>query len=83
MVGRAIQEESQGSGEHKLGQKASQKGLGKFPTLCLESDWQYNQTFHPIEQRRKGDFWFQSAVLTRLRDVTENKKEMKQSEEND
>ena len=41
--------------------------------LCLDSDWQCSQTFHPIEQRRRRDFWFQSAVLTRLRVVTENR----------
>ena len=33
--------------------------------------------------RGKGDFWFQSVVLTKLKVVTENTLEMKQWEEND
>ena len=41
------------------------------------------RTFHHMEQRRRGDFWFQSAVVTMLRVVTENKKELKQSEDSD
>ena len=31
--------------------------------MCLESDWQYSQTFHSIEQRRWGDFWFQPVEI--------------------
>ena len=30
--------------------------------VCLESNWPDCQTLHSMEQRRKGDFWFQSAV---------------------
>ena len=46
--------------------------LKDIRNVCQESDWQYSQTFRSIEQRRRGDFWFQPMVLTRLKVVTEN-----------
>ena len=46
--------------------------LGLTTCVCLESDWQYSRG-------RREDFRFQPKALTRLRVVTENRWERKQS----